>query len=328
MPDLSYEKTPFGRHSLLFVLLLLPGPPLAAIEVEELRALDFGTVAIVSNSSVSTLALAGNGVVDVEGDFLVVSGANTGRYQLSGFPPDTRIEVDAQAAFLTAGGTGSPEPLNVTDYESNELRSNEAGEAVLQLGGKMRTNGNNGTYVDAPYEGTTTLEFNWFEPEVGAFVSASENVTPIAQVQTSLDLEEVKGLDFGIVFARAANGQQASLVLAPDEELTVSSPGVARIGSVSAPQPAVIAVSGGAPLSQLQIMPTSDPVLLQHVSLGGAPHFILESITTDPSGSATTDLDGKLVVHVGGTLQTQDTDSTQPYPNGVYEGQYEITITY
>lgn len=321
------REAPFRRLFLAF-LLLFSGPLLAAVEIEELRPLDFGTLAIVGNTSVSTLALSRTGIVDAEGDFLVIARANPGRYQLSGFPPNTQIEIDAEAALLTADGTGFPEPLTLSNYDSNTLRSNEVGEAVLQLGGELRTNANGGSYIDAPYEGGASLVFHWFEPQVGQFVSTRKEITPIARVQTSLALEEVKGLDFGIVFARAANGEQASLTLAPDGELAVDSPGMARIGSVSTPQPAVIAVSGGAPRTQLQITPTPDPVLLQHVSIVSAPHFILHSITTDPSGTATTDLDGKLVVRVGATLQTEDTDSTRTYPNGVYEGQYEMSITY
>lgn len=325
--DLTLQETPF-RRLFLALLLFVSHPVWAAVEVEELQSLDFGTVAITGNTGVSSLAISRSGVVDVEGDVLVVARASSGRYQLSGFPPNTRIEVDAETAVLTAGGTGFPEPLTLADYESNGLRSNEVGEAVLQLGGVLRTNGNSGSYVDAPYEGVTSLRFHWFEPEVGAFVSTNKDITPVARVQTSLVLEQVKALDFGAVYAQAASGEQASLTLAPDGKFTTLSPGNARIGSISAPQPAVIAVRGGAPRSQLQIVPASDPVLLNHATLSGAPHFILHSITTDPSGSATTDLDGKLAVSVGATLQTEDADNTQPYPNGVYEGQYEISITY
>ena len=315
-------------HLFVLPLILLPFQAVGAIEFEELRQLNLGTVAVVDNASASSVSVSRSGIVDAEGKILVVSSPTPGRYQVSGFPPNARIELDAEVATLTVGDTGAPEPLTLIEYDANELQSNEFGEVVLQLGATMQTSGSGEGYVDAPYAGNASLVFHWYEPQVGSFVSASKTAPIAARVQTNLILEEVSELNFGTVFARAANGDTASLVLSPDGEVRVSSSGRARIGSLSKPQPATISVTGGAPYASVQITPVSTPVLLKHTALGGAPDFILRSITTDPSADGTIDRDGNLLIHLGGTLQTDDVPDTRVYPEGLYEGQYELIIAY
>ena len=322
------QEAPTG--CLFFALLLAGSPVMADIEIEELEPLDFGTVAIPANDEVSELALSRTGLsIRVEGTMIVVDRGSPARYRLSGFPANTNIEVELDEATITAGGTGIPEPLRIEDYDFNDVRTNDAGEAEIQLGGVMRTTGNGGDYEDAPYEGSTTLRVHWFEPEIEDFATTSKSIEPQSRVRTSLDLKEAKALHFGTVFARAADGDQAALILDPDGSIDTEQSGQARLGSLSDLQVGVIQVSGAAPDFELRIEPTEEPVLLEfEPEPAAAPHFILEAITTAPDGTGKTDSDGNLEVRVGGTLKTQDTDSTTPYPEGVYEGEYEMTIAY
>jgi len=314
---------------LFFLGFLSIQPVTAAPGMEQLSALDFGTLAVVSNGSVSTLELSHSGrVIAVTGGLVVVAEGAPGRFRLTGFPPDTVIDVTADEAFVSAGGTGLPERIKVADYTTARIQTSAAGEAEVQLGASFSTSGNSGSYEDAPYTGDTQLRFDYWDPGAGTFVSFGRTIDLVGAIRSNLQLSESTGLNFGTLFAQGASNGQASLKLLPDGRVDISQSGDARLLSLSKPLPAKILVSGAAPDTELTIDLQSSDVLVKHSANPTGPHFVLGDMTASPSDSGRTDQDGFLEISVGGTLSTQLTAGTVIYPAGSYEGSFSLLVSY
>jgi len=334
---LPYSLGSFNRsrkeasfRCLFFVLAMLTFPVSAQPEIEELIVLNFGTLAITGNDSVSTLELPRSGRnLSVSGSLVIVEVGTPGRYLLTGFPPNTNIDIDLSDATLSAGGTGIPELLDVDRYDASSVFTNELGEAEMQLGASFSTSGNGGSYEDAPYSGGSQMRLTYWEPDVGDYVTDIENITFSGEIRSSLVLEELQGLSFGTLFARATPDDQASIRLFPDGRIEVTDAGDARIVSLSEPLPGVLLVRGAAPNRSLSVDIQSGDVLLRYVQEPGSLHFVLNGLETSPSSSGVTNEAGELEIKVGGTLSTQLTTTEERiYPDGTYEGTYEVLISY
>lgn len=322
-------KQEVSRGCLLLFLLLIPSSLWAQIVVDELEPFDFGTLAIPSNTAVSELVFPRTGRnLTIEGDIVLVERGTTGRYLLSGFPPNVSIELEVDDTELRAED-GLTEPLDIDQYDANDLVANEAGEVELQLGGRLQTSGTGEPHEDSLYTGSTTLRFEYWEPEQGDFVTSSANIDLATEVRTSINVEEAQALHFGTLFARTSADDQASLTLSPEGGIEISSPGASRLVQLEPPEVGVLQITGAAANVDLAIEADSGPVLLEHSeSPGSAPHFVLDPIKTSPEESGRTDGDGFLEIRVGGTLTTEETAETTVYPEGVYQGTYEMTISY
>jgi len=315
---------------LFFVGLFFPVLVYSAPEIEEAVPLNFGTFAITGNNSVSTFTYPRTGRnFSIAGNLVLIAEGTPGRFLLSGFPPNVTIDVEADDTTLTAGGTGIPEPLSVSNYDFSDLFSNDSGEVELQMGGTFSTSGNTGDYEDAPYSGGTQLRFHYWEPQVSDYVTVTKNITLAAEVRSGFQLEEAQSLSFGSLFARATPGDQASLTLFPGGGFELVNSGDARLVSLTDPRPAVLVVQGAAPNRQLSVVLQAGNVLLENKSVTTAPHFILSDLTSSAdNGSDRTDSEGTLEIRVGGKLTTEQTPGTVVYPSGTYEGVYSITIEY
>ncbi len=328
------QEAPAGCLFFAFILFVfvpfMPRVVEAEILIEEVAPLDFGTLAITANDTVSTFTFPYTGTNLVsEGNIVLVVQGVPGRYALSGFPADTNIAVEADDTNLTAGGTGISEPLVISDYDFNDLRTNSLGEAELRMGGTLSTSSNGVSYEDALYSGTTQLRFRYWQPAVGEYVVNSKNIELRSALNTSLEVEEVQVMSFGTLYARTTADDQASITMAPDGSLSIASPGNSRIVSLSAVSPGVLRVTGAVAFYGLTVEPDPGSVLVKHRdNPDGGPHFILSGLSSDPQGIGRTDENGMLEIQVGATLTTQDTTETVIYPAGVYEGTYQMTLSY
>lgn len=298
--------------------------------IEEQQRLNFGTLAIAANTSVSRFTYPRTGAnINIEGQFVLISNGSPGRYSFSGFPAFTTLSVSLNTTTLTAGGTGIPEPLTVDNYDFAALTTDAQGEAELSLGARLNTSGNGGSYVDALYSGTTVLRVDYWQPDVKAYVFNIRNIDLEAEQRSTLTINQEQQLNFGTLFARTSNTVQAVLTLSPSGSYTISEPGNSRLVSLVKPSEGVLRVSGAASDYSLTITPQAGDVLLEHTtSPGSAPHFILNALVTSPGGTGTTDANGELLIKIGGTLKTELTASPAIYPSGQYEGTYQLTVSY
>lgn len=298
--------------------------------IEELQRLNFGTLAISSNTSVSRFTFPKTGSnLNIQGQFVLINNGLPGRYSFSGFPANTTLSVSLNTTTLTAVGLGISEALTVDNFDFGTLTTDALGEAELSLGARINTTGNSASYADALYSGTTTLRVDYFQPDVGGLVFNTKTIDLETEMRSTLAIDQEQQLNFGTLFARSSNTVQAVLTLSPTGSYTISEPGNSRLVSIENPKQGVLRVSGAAPNYILTVTPQAGDVLLEHTSNpGSAPHFILSDLLTLPDGVGTTDANGELLIKVGGTLKTELTASPEIYPSGQYEGTYEITVSY
>ena len=301
----------------------LMAAPLVTAEVP----LDFGEMAVKSNTAVSTLQITSAGTVTFSGDVIPLGGAMRGEYRLTGFPPGVLLEVTLDNANLSAGGGGLPELLLVTNYDAPTLLSDPSGEALVPLGASLKTNGSTVMYVDAPYSGTTQIRVRyWSEPDTN-YLTYYDSVDFNVVLRTAITLEEDQATSFGSLAAYADPVDKATMTLATNGSVNVVNVGNARITYLGAAQAGVIRVSGAAPSYTVNITPEAGSVFLTHVTSGtSAARFIAKSFVTQPSGTGFTDPSGDLQILVGATLETELTNKL--FDDGTYSGTYTLEVTY
>ncbi|MDI9244470.1 DUF4402 domain-containing protein [Marinobacter sp. CHS3-4] len=329
--EVSTKSVPmYGRAFLCLVFLLLLYVPRsnAAPAIEELAPLDFGTVAVPDNSLVSSLSLSRSERIQIEGAFILISSGTAGRLRLTGFPANVGVEIDADLAELDIEGATISERLSVTAYDFGDIRTDSNGSVDIFFGGTIETSGNGQAYEDGPYDGTAQFRFTYWNPDINDYSVVSDQFSFAATLSTGLNIESVQSLNFGTIFARTTNADQASIILSPGGGLGIDNPGDSRIVSLSDPEPGLISIVGAAPNRELSVVPDATDVLLVNGAEPSAPHFVLSDITTLLSNEGRTDSDGYMEIRVGGTLTTEQTDTTIVYPDGTYEGTYIIEISY
>jgi hypothetical protein len=321
------------KRCFISTILLWLATTTAAISqplIEEQQRLNFGTLAIASNTSVSRFTFPRTGSnINIEGQFALIAVGSPGLYRFTGFPAYTSLSVSLNTTTLTALGGGFFEPLTVDNYDFSELTTDAQGEAELSLGARLSTTGNGGSYVDAAYSGTTVLRVDYWQPDAKAFVFNTKSIDLETELRSTLTINQEQQLNFGTLFAHSSNTNQAVLTLSPTGSYTISEPGNSRLISLVKPDQGVLRVSGAAPNYNLTITTQVADVLLEHTqSPGGAPHFILSALVTSPDGTVTTGANGELLIKIGGTLKTELTASPTIYPSGQYEGTYQLTVSY
>ena len=309
---------------------MLPTEANAQPLVEEQQRLDFGTLAISANSSISRFSFSRNGSnVDIEGQFVLIARGTAGRYSFTGFPASTTLNVSIDTASLSAEGIGISEPLTVDNYDYLELTTNASGEAELSLGARLGTSGNGNFYADALYSGSAILRVEYWQPDVKAYVFNTQVISMTTQLSSTLTIDELQALHFGTLFARSSNTSQAELVLSPSGSYTISEPDDSRLVALARPEQGIFRVSGAAPNYSLTVAPQVGDILLEHAdNPASAPHFIMSNLLVSTEGTGKTDANGELLISLGGTLKTELTATPETYPSGQYEGTYEITVSY
>jgi hypothetical protein len=321
------------KHLLFLTILCWLATTTTAVAqplIEEQQPLNFGTLAIASNSPVSRFTYPRTGTnINIEGQFALIASGSPGLYRFTGFPAYTPLSVSLNNTTLTPSGGGFFEPLTVDNYDFAELTTDAQGEAELSLGARLNTTGNGISYVDAPYSSTTVLRVDYWQPDVRAFVFNTKTIDLETELRSTLTINQEQQLNFGTLFAHSSNTNQAVLTLSPSGSYTISEPGNSRLISLAKPDQGVLRVSGAAPNYNLTITPQVADVLLEHTqSPGSAPHFILSNLVTSPDGTVMTGANGELVIKIGGTLKTELTVSPTIYPSGEYEGTYQLTVSY
>ncbi len=259
----------------------------------------------------------------------MIANGTSGRYLFSGFPAYTTLGVSLDDTTLTAAGIGITEPLNVDNYDFAELTTDAQGEAEFFLGARLATTGNVNGYEDSLYSGSTVLRVEYWQPDVKSYVFNTKTIEFEVEMSSTLDIDQEQKLNFGTLFARSSNTSQASLILSPSGSYTISEPESTRLVSLVKPEQGVLRVSGGASNYSLTIATQPEDVLLEHTeNPGSSPHFVLSDLLTSPDGTGTTDVNGELLIKIGGTLTTELTASPMIYPSGQYEGVYQLTVSY
>jgi len=119
----------------------------------------------------------------------------------------------------------------------------------------------------------------------------------------------------------------ATLTITPTGGISITNMADAYILDVdnSAVTNGVIDISGAAPNTQINIAFATLSNLVCATCLPGNPDINLGSYTTDTGLTPFTDGSGNLTVNYGLTIST---NPGVPYEDGVYTGQYQVTVNY
>lgn len=160
------------RHIFVLALFILAGARSAvAFELTEVRQLNFGSFALRNNNTQASLVVTPDNDTFGDGEFVVLSEGQRGEYRLTGLPenvsfflgvdlpnPPAEGGVVLDNASEATGGAGPAFSLaDLTIADGGVLMSDNTGEAMLYIGGTLRSNGNGQRYRGGVYNGTYNI---------------------------------------------------------------------------------------------------------------------------------------------------------------------------
>lgn len=167
----------------------------------------------------------------------------------------------------------------------------------------------------------------------------AETITSTADVtvQNAIGFSETNTLSFGTIVAigdGTVGGNPATIAMGigAANASTVSPVGAAAddlIIELIVGDRAEYAITGAAPNTGLNLTIPAGSITLDCGACSGAqPDFSLGTfIANDVAGVVTTDGVGDFTLFVGGTLST-DATAVAPYEDGLYDGDYDVTVAY
>lgn len=167
----------------------------------------------------------------------------------------------------------------------------------------------------------------------------AETITSTATVNVlnAIGFTETKALTFGTIVAQTDGtgaGAAATILVAngADNDTTVTNVGGAtddRIVELIQGDRAQYDISGAAPSTALNVtIPTAPLQLVCGACVTTPPEFTVDIWTDDSTaGVLTTDGAGAGTLNVGATLST-DPVSLVPYEDGLYSGNYDVSVNY
>lgn len=151
----------FVCRALLLCCSLLPW--IASSNVSVVEPLQFGKIAITSNSSVSTTTVRRNGSQLSTNKILIVQQGAPAILQLSNFPIYTTVNLSAITPVSSGMPYSGSEQFTLTALDMPaSIQVNGLGEATLVVGGTLATSGLGGIYYnDAVYHIYVDIEFSY-----------------------------------------------------------------------------------------------------------------------------------------------------------------------
>jgi len=312
----------------LFSLALAPSPAFAAPQIEALRRLDFGVLAITANAAPSSVVLAPSGGAAYGSGFVFVGAATPGRYRLTGYPAFTDISVSMAASpvGLASGVPAETLSLSTAVTQPLMLHTDLNGQVEFALGATLTTSGSSQLYQDGAYLGSPTLTLSFLV--AGEPVQSYQEIEADLELRTSLALVELQALDFGRLAVSASATDEASFKLDPNGGVTILNAGTARIMRFGNDRPATFRISTGAAYAPITLNLPGGTIYLTHQSQSAevARLRVTDFVTQPASGIAKLNAQGELEFRLGATLRTELT--TKPYQDGVYSGTFPLTVEY
>ncbi len=327
----SRNRQSFGCRSTfvcIWVSLLLwltTASVFAAPEIVTLQRLDFGVLAIRSNTTPSALTLSPIGTTTYD-NFVVISAPAPGRYRLTGYPAFTDISISMVASPVINISGAPGETLTVTTAVTRPLtvRTDINGRVEFDLGASLTTSGN--PYQDGVYAGQAGLTLNFEVAGEPQFTNHAIDVD--VALRTTLALTELEQLAFGKLVAFSSETDQASLKLEPNGQITLTNAGNAKIVRFGNESLAIFKVTSGATYTPVTITLPASTVYLTHQSQSAdvARFEVVDFVSLPASANAKLDANGALEFRIGATLKTESTPKR--FQDGVYTGSYLIDVTY
>lgn len=145
------------------VFLLLFAQSIHA-DTTELRSLDFGSIAILSNNTQEFIRISHTGIVGTSSAVLVITPPTTGEFLLTNFPANKRLHISGQSLLPSSTSTQySVEQFSLDSIDVPSVIFSDAnGSATLPVGGTLVTSGSgNNAYVDTDYRIPYQITINY-----------------------------------------------------------------------------------------------------------------------------------------------------------------------
>jgi hypothetical protein len=129
------------KKHLIFALLFFQS--IGYAEIYEIQALDFGTIAVIDNSSAASMTIDKFGNTTVSAHLRIVSPPIPGHFLINDLPPSTGISINMSHNSNTMTPLSSSQEFftfSLTDY-TDYLVTDVNGEAELLIGGTITTSG-------------------------------------------------------------------------------------------------------------------------------------------------------------------------------------------
>lgn len=159
-----------GKSFLLYCALLLPNVAQAQ-DITQNQALNFGVFAVANNTTASSIVVTPDNETYADQGIVIGQDGQRGYYTLTGLPPNVSfflgVEVpnppseggvvldDATSASSGSGPSFTLEDLTISN--GGVLQSDNQGDAVLFIGGTLKTTGTGQGYTGGVYSGTYNL---------------------------------------------------------------------------------------------------------------------------------------------------------------------------
>jgi hypothetical protein len=321
-------RSSFVRAVFASIAWLLAASAVAAPDIVTLRRLDFGVLAIRTNTAPFVFSLSPLGLATYDSTFVQVAASTPGRYRLTGYPAFTDITLTISSSPVSLVSGLPAETLTVSNAITQPLtlRTNVNGQVEFDLGANLATSGNSAAYLDGVYLGLAGLTLNFDVAGVPQFTNHAIEVDAV--LRTTLSLTELEQLTFGKLAVFSSASDEARLKLAPNGQVTLTNAGNAKIIRFGNETPGVFKVTTGASYSAVNITLPTSPIYLTHQSLSPdvARFLVTDFVSLPLSSNAKLDATGALEFRLGATLRTEQT--AKRYQDGVYTGSYLIDVEY
>ena len=139
----------------------------------EIEKLDFGQFGLRDNSAAHTLVVTPINTATYA-DEIIPGGRSPqrGEYSLTGFPPNMTLTLgvvlanppdDGGLTLNNSSGLSlSGQVFTLSNFTTNSVITDGAGDATVYIGGTLTTSGNGTMYGDGDYDGTYDITF-YFE---------------------------------------------------------------------------------------------------------------------------------------------------------------------
>lgn len=131
--------------------------------VSVLQSLDFGTIAVTNNNFAASLEITPNGNMQVVGGIAVLQNGNPGVFEISGYPPNTTLDVDVNVLNTQMiSEIASEETFSLSLIVNSEtVFTDNAGVALLSVGGRISSSGTgSNAFTDTRYNSTIQITVN------------------------------------------------------------------------------------------------------------------------------------------------------------------------
>lgn len=133
-------------------------------ELVQVRPINFGTIAIINNTSQQTLNMDRLGNLNVSNGIRIIVPGQPGIYEASGFAGNVELFINAQILnnVMNPGRVSGEYPNLVTLDAPASIRTESDGIAMIYVGGSIQTSASGSVnFVDETYRSTIRITINF-----------------------------------------------------------------------------------------------------------------------------------------------------------------------